>query len=99
LIDANLDQTHILGAKYRRRTVKVLPVKATFSMSMCEAMAAPAVLPYPVRTFTTPGGNPAWAISEHMRMAVRGVNSEGLRMTVFPVASAGPIFHAIIKTV
>jgi len=34
----------------------------------------------------------------HMRMAVRGVNSEGLRTTVFPVASAGAIFHDHINT-
>jgi len=31
-------------------------------------------------------------------MAVRGVNSEGLRTTVFPVARAGAIFHDHINT-
>jgi hypothetical protein len=31
-------------------------------------------------------------------MAVRGVNSEGLMTTVFPVASAGAIFHDHINT-
>jgi hypothetical protein len=37
-------------------------------------------------------------MSSHILIAVRGVNSEGLRMMVFPVARAGPIFHATIKT-
>lgn len=35
------------------------PVNATLSMPTCEAMAAPAVGPYPGKILTTPGGNPA----------------------------------------
>lgn len=33
-----------------------------------------------------------------MRIAVRGVNSEGLRTMQLPVANAGPNFHDIIST-
>lgn len=42
----------------RVRTL-VDPVNATLSMPMCEAIAAPAVGPYPGKILTTPGGNPA----------------------------------------
>jgi hypothetical protein len=35
------------------------PVKATLSMPMCEAIAAPAVGPNPGKILMTPGGNPA----------------------------------------
>lgn len=41
-------------------STSVDPVKAILSMSMWEAMAAPAVLPNPGKMFTAPGGNPAW---------------------------------------
>jgi hypothetical protein len=46
---------------------------------------------------TTPGGNPASAISLAVNSAVRGVNSLGLSTTVFPHASAGPNFHASMR--
>ena len=46
----------------------------------------------------TPGGKPASGKKEQRRMAVRGVNSDGLRMMVLPVASAGPSFQANIRT-
>src|SRR5262249_43062413 len=76
----------------------VLPVKATFSILGCSAIAAPAVGPYPVTMLTTPGGTPASLRREPIRIAERGVNSEGLITTALPVASAGPIFHANIKS-
>lgn len=41
------------------------PVKATLLMSMCEAIAAPAVGPNPGTMFTTPGGKPAWHHHTH----------------------------------
>ena len=44
------------------------------------------------------GGKPASMTREHMRSAVRGVNSEGLSTIVLPVARAGPNFHASIRT-
>jgi len=47
---------------------------------------------------TTPCGSPAsWQISAK-RSAVRGVNSAGLSTTVFPMASAGAIFHASMRS-
>ena len=75
----------------------VLPVNATLSIPMCALIAAPAVLPNPVRMFTTPGGKPASWMSEAMRRAVRGVHSEGLNTMVLPVARAGAIFQASIS--
>ena len=36
----------------------------------------------------TPDGNPASVKKEQKRMAVRGVNSEGLRTAVLPIESA-----------
>ena len=41
------------------KITSVDPVKATLSMPMCEAIAAPAVGPNPGKILTTPGGNPA----------------------------------------
>ena len=42
---------------------------------------------------TTPGGTPASSTSSPSRNGVSGASSAGLRMTVQPAASAGPIFH------
>ncbi|KAF8439360.1 hypothetical protein L210DRAFT_2212402, partial [Boletus edulis BED1] len=47
---------------------------------------------------TTPGGNPASLMRWHTRIAVSGVNSEGLSIIVFPVARAGPGFQANMST-
>lgn len=41
------------------KSTSVDPVKATLSMPMCEAIAAPAVGPNPGKILMTPGGNPA----------------------------------------
>lgn len=43
----------------RQTSTLVDPVNATLSTPTCEAMAAPAVGPYPGKILTTPGGNPA----------------------------------------
>jgi hypothetical protein len=67
-------------------------------MSGWADIAAPVVLPYPTSTLTTPGGNPARTMRVHMKSAVSGVNSDGLRTTVLPVARAGAIFHDIMRT-
>ena len=73
------------------------PVKAILSTSGCATSAAP-VRPSPVTTFTTPGGSPvSWHSSANSR-AVNGVNSAGFSTTVFPVASAGAIFHANMRS-
>ena len=42
---------------------------------------------------TTPGGNPTSTISSAKRSEDSGVSSLGLRTTVLPAASAGPIFQ------
>src|SRR5204863_57664 len=60
----------------------VEPVKATLSMSMCSATAAPAVSPYPGTMFRTPGGNPASSASSPTRRALSGVCSAGFCRSV-----------------
>ena len=74
------------------------PVNATLSTSICRAIAAPAVGPYPGSKFTTPSGNPASSISSPTRNAVSGVCSAGFITTVQPVARAGPSFQACISS-
>ncbi len=69
---------------------------AILSTSGCATRAAP-VVPSPVTMFTTPGGSPTSPHSSAKRSAVSGVNSAGLRTTVFPVARAGAIFQASIS--
>ena len=79
------------------RPTSVEPVNAILSMSGWATMAAP-VRPSPVMMFTTPGGIPASSHSSAKRSAVSEVNSAGLSTTVFPIASAGAIFHASISS-
>ncbi len=74
--------------------VRVEPVKAMQSTSMCSASAWPAVWPKPGSTLNTPSGMPASDASAAMRMAVSGDFSDGFRMNELPAASAGPIFQA-----
>src|SRR5258708_11117499 len=71
------------------------PVNATLSTPGCEASAAPAVSPYPGTTLTTPGGMPASIASSASRSDVSGASSAGIRITVQPVATAGPIFQKL----
>ena len=51
--------------------------------------------PVPVITLRTPGGRISPAISARTR-AVSGVRADGLRTTVLPAISAGPIFQPAI---
>ena len=51
--------------------------------------------PWPQTTLSTPAGRNSAAISAS-RTVVTGVVSAGLSTIVFPVASAGPIFHTAI---
>ena len=79
------------------RPTSVEPVKAILSTSGCSTIAAP-VRPSPVTMFTTPGGSSISRQSSAKRSAVSEVNSAGLRTTVFPVARAGAIFHASMRS-
>ena len=74
------------------RPTSVEPVKAILSTSGWFTRAAP-VRPSPVMMFTTPGGRPASRQISPNSSAVSGVYSAGLSTSVFPIASAGAIFH------
>jgi hypothetical protein len=78
------------------RPTSVDPVNAILSTPACATSAAP-VRPSPVRMFTTPSGSPASRQISPNRSAVSEVNSAGLSTTVFPIASAGAIFHASMR--
>src|SRR3984957_16770556 len=69
------------------------PVKLITGASRCDASGAPAFGPSPLTRFTTPGGNPASASVCTRRYDDSGVSSAGFRTTVFPLTSAGIIFH------
>ena len=79
------------------RPTSVEPVKAILSTSGCATSASP-VRPSPVMTLTTPAGRPISSQSSAKRSAVSEVNSAGLSTTVFPIASAGAIFQASIRS-
>ena len=53
--------------------------------------------PGPVTMLRTPAGMPASSASSPRRIAVSGVYDAGLRMAVFPAASAGATFHEAIR--
>ena len=75
----------------------VEPVNAILSTSGWATSASP-VRPSPVMMLTTPGGSPTSSQSSANRSAVSEVNSAGLSTTVFPIASAGAIFHASMSS-
>ena len=56
------------------------------------------MLPSPVTMLSTPAGSPDSCASSAKAIAVSDVNSAGLSTTVFPAASAGAIFHAIMSS-
>ena len=74
--------------------VRVEPVTEISATSSCRASAPPTSAPGPGITLRTPGGRPASSASRPSMSAVSGVSSDGLRTTVLPAASAGPIFQA-----
>lgn len=78
------------------RAVAVDPVKAILSTSGWSTSALPASLPYPLTILITPGGNPAFSISDAKYRIEMGVCSAGLSTTVLPQASAGPSFQPAI---
>ena len=74
----------------------VEPVKAILRTSGWRARAAPAALPGPGTTLSTPGGTPASAASSARRRAVSGVAAAGLTTTELPSASAGATFQVVM---
>ena len=66
-------------------------------MSSCLQIAPPTSAPGPVTTLSTPSGRPACSAALAISIAVNGVFDAGFRTTVFPAASAGPIFQAAIR--
>jgi hypothetical protein len=79
------------------RPTSVEPVKAILSTSGWVTSASP-VRPSPVMMFTTPPGSPISWHSSAKHSAVSEVNSAGLSTTVFPIARAGAIFQASIRS-
>ncbi|SNV22607.1 Uncharacterised protein [Dermatophilus congolensis] len=69
------------------------PVKEMRGTSGCLTRASPASSPRPLTRLKTPCGRPASSKMPAHSEADRGVNSAGLRTTVFPVASAGASFQ------
>ena len=77
------------------RPTAVDPVNAILFTPGLSTSAAP-VVPSPVRTLSTPAGNPTSRASSPRRSALSGVCSAGFSTVVQPAASAGAIFHAAI---
>ena len=71
------------------------PVSDTMPTSGWRTIVSPTGIPSPVITLKTPGGKMS-AASSAILSAVSGVSSDGLRTTVLPVASDGPIFQIAI---
>ena len=78
------------------RPTSVEPVKAILATSGWSTSRWPHSRPGPATTSRTPSGSPASSASSAKRSAVSGVSSAGLRTTVLPAASAGPIFQEAI---
>src|SRR6266545_4358477 len=76
-----------------RRPTAVEPVKAMRSTRGSLTKASPATVPVPGTTLSTPLGRPASRATEASSSAVIGVNGEGFRTRVLPVARAGATFH------
>ena len=77
--------------------VAVEPVKATFSIFGCLAMAAPAVAPKPETMLITPFGIPASTNNWERYKADNGVDSAVFKTVVEPVARTGPNFQEAIN--
>ncbi|MNN29631.1 hypothetical protein D3C81_1432430 [compost metagenome] len=80
-----------------RLPVGTLPVKASLSIPGCSANGAPASLPSPGTTFSTPAGSPALSAIRASSRAVNGVSSDGLSTMQQPAANAGATFQAAIS--
>lgn len=64
---------------------------------MCRARSSPVLAP-PLMICTTPLGIPAISIKGPRASVPRGVFSEGLTITTFPVTRAGPILWNAVAT-
>ncbi len=73
--------------------VSVDPVNEMTGTSGCSTIARPTISPRPCTSCTASGGNPASSRISTNRLAVWGTSSAGFRMTAFPQARAGNIFH------
>ena len=78
------------------RPTSVDPVNAILCTSLWRTIMSPTS-PSPVTIFTTPLGTPDCAQISANNRAVSDVVSAGFKTTVFPMASAGAIFHASIS--
>ena len=72
------------------------PVMATMLGVRCSTSSRP-VSRSPVTTLSVPAGRNSEASSARRRV-LSGVVSLGLRTTVLPAASAGPIFHTAMRS-
>ena len=78
-----------------RRAATPPPVKLIFAIPGCETSAAPTSGPKPVTTFSAPGGRTSPS-SVATSTTLGEANSDGLSTSVFPAASAGAIFCALV---
>ncbi len=62
-----------------------------------DASGAPTSEPWPLTTFSTPGGRMS-AVRSISTARLSGVSEAGLITTQLPVASAGASFHAAISS-
>ena len=89
-------RTPLAAAAMMASPVRVSPVKVMPLTRGCLVMNSPAEPgPKPCSTWYTPFGMPTAFITSPSKVAVAGVSSEGLTMTVLPQASAGPTFQVI----
>src|SRR5438552_6806165 len=77
-----------------RLPASVEPVNATRSINAFDTSSSPTSTPPPGRTLKTPGGMSLSDTATAVSIALHGVCGDGLSTTVFPIASAGKIFHA-----
>ncbi|MNL62418.1 hypothetical protein D3C87_1864400 [compost metagenome] len=64
------------------------------AMPGCPAKRAPASLPRPVTTLSTPAGKPAVSAMRARLRVLKEASSDGLITTEHPAANAGATFHA-----
>ena len=76
----------------------VEPVKLIMSMSREGTSASPTSGRDPTTRFTTPGGNPTSAMMRISSTMASGSWGAGFITIVLPVASAGPIFPAMLTS-
>ena len=74
--------------------VSLCPVNDTTSIFGCCTSGIPVSFPDPVTKLMTPLGIPASWINSTSSSAQSGVSDDGFHTIVFPVMSAGAIFHA-----